>query len=114
MTTIYYRINKISILPWGWVMEESNDKIRNPSSFVGAEYGLARYQRVKNYDFNSAYDYWNSTKEYWDIVRYTWDDILFSEDKFLFEKRVRIAHYLCIILLKQSYLKILMTSRAAA
>ena len=82
-------INKISILPWGWVMEESNDKIKNPSSFVGAEYGLARYQRVKNYDFNSAYDYWNSTKEYWDIVRYTWDDILFSEDKFCLRKEVK-------------------------
>ena len=82
-------INKISILPWGWVMEESNDKIKNPSSFVGAEYGLARYQRVKNYDFNSAYDYWNSTKEYWDIVRYTWEDILFSEDKFCLRKEVK-------------------------
>ena len=80
-------INKISVLPWGWVMEESNEKIQVPSNFIGSEYGLARYQKVKNYDFKAAYDYWDSTKEYWGLVRNKWDKILFSEDNFCLRKK---------------------------
>ena len=80
-------INHISIMPWGWVMEENNAKIKAPKNFIGAEYGLARYQKVKNYDFNAAYKYWESTKEYWNIVRDKWDRILLSENKFCIKKR---------------------------
>ena len=80
-------INKITILPWGWVMEENNDKISTPKNFIGTEYGLARYQKIKNYDFSAAYKYWNSTKGYWNIVRDKWDRILLSENKFCLKKQ---------------------------
>ena len=79
-------VNKISILPWGWVMEENNDKIKTPIKYVGTEYGLARYQRVKDYDFSAAFEYWNSTKEYWNIVRDKWDRTLSSNNKFCLKK----------------------------
>lgn len=82
-------INKISIMPWGWVMEENNDKIKIPKNFIGTEYGLARYQKVMNYDFNAAYKYWESTKGYWAIVRDKWDRILLSESKFCLKKQYK-------------------------
>ena len=63
-------------MPWGWIMEELNEKIIFPNKYLGSEFGIARYQRISNYDFSPAYDYWNDTKEYWSIVRETWSEIL--------------------------------------
>ena len=48
-------------MEWGWIMEEINDKIQTPDNYIGSEYGLARYQKIKNYEFQPAYDYWNET-----------------------------------------------------
>lgn len=79
-------VNKISVLPWGWVMEENNDKIKTPIKYVGTEYGLARYQKIKNYDFNAAHKYWLETKGYWKIVRESWNDIINKEKVFCMKK----------------------------
>ena len=67
-------------------MEENNDKISTPKNFIGTEYGLARYQKIKNYDFSAAHEYWELTKGYWNIVRDKWDRILLSENKFCLKK----------------------------
>ena len=79
-------INKISILPWGWVMEENNDKIETPKKYIGTEYGLARYQKIKNYDFSEANKYWESTKGYWSVVRDKWDRVLSKNRHFCLKK----------------------------
>lgn len=79
-------INKISVLPWGWVMEENNDKIKLFNKFIGTEYGIARYQKVKNYDFSSAVEYWKSTKLYWNLVRKKWDIILLNQKEYCLKK----------------------------
>ena len=79
-------VNKISVLPWGWVMEENNDKIKTPIKYVGTEYGLARYQKIKNYDFNAAHKYWLETKGYWKIVRDSWSDIINKQKVFCMKK----------------------------
>ena len=50
-------LNKITIMSWGWVMEEINEKIIIPNDYLGSEYGVARYQRISNYDFKPAHDY---------------------------------------------------------
>ena len=73
-------LNKITVMPWGWVMEELNEKIIFPNKYHGSEFGIARYQRISNYDFTPARDYWDDTKEYWSIVRDKWSEIL-SQDK---------------------------------
>ena len=73
-------LNKITVMPWGWVMEELNEKIIFPNKYHGSEFGIARYQRISNYDFTPARDYWDDTKEYWSIVRGKWREIL-SQDK---------------------------------
>ena len=81
-------INKISVMKWGWIMEEVNDKIQTPNSFIGSEYGLARYQRIKNYNFKPAYDYWDETKDYWNIVRERWNKILLNNDQICLKDKV--------------------------
>ena len=73
-------LNKITVMPWGWVMEELNEKIIFPNKYHGSEFGIARYQRISNYDFTPAHDYWDDTKEYWSIVRGKWSEII-SQDK---------------------------------
>ena len=73
-------LNKITVMPWGWVMEELNEKIIFPNKYHGSEFGIARYQRISNYDFTPARDYWDDTKEYWSIVRGKWSEIL-SQNK---------------------------------
>ena len=79
-------VNKISVLPWGWVMEENNDKIKTPNNYIGTEYGVARYQKIKDYDFSPATKYWESTKNYWDIVRDKWDRTLSFDTSFCLKK----------------------------
>ena len=69
-------LNKITVMPWGWTMEELNEKIIFPNKYLGSEFGIARYQRISNYDFSPALNYWNDTKEYWSIVREIWSEIL--------------------------------------
>ncbi len=72
-------LNKITIMSWGWVMEEMNEKTITPNSYLGSEYGIARYQRISNYDFKPAYDYWDKTKGFWSIVRNKWNEVLLNK-----------------------------------
>ena len=81
-------INKISVMEWGWVMEEINDKIQTPDTYIGSEYGVARYQKIKNYNFQPAYDYWDETKDYWNIVREAWSKILLNNDRICLKDKV--------------------------
>ena len=78
-------LNKITIMSWGWVMEEINEKIIIPNNYLGSEYGVARYQRISNYDFKPAHDYWDKTKNYWSIVRDKWSEVLSKKKVCLLE-----------------------------
>ena len=78
-------LNKITIMSWGWVMEEINEKIIIPDNYLGSEYGVARYQRISNYDFKPARDYWDKTKNYWLIVRNKWSEVLSKKKVCLLE-----------------------------
>ena len=78
-------LNKITIMSWGWVMEEINEKIIIPNNYLGSEYGVARYQRISNYDFKPAHNYWDKTKNYWSIVRDKWSEVLSKKKVCLLE-----------------------------
>jgi hypothetical protein len=78
-------MNKITIMSWGWVMEEVNEKIITPNDYLGSEYGIARYQRISNYDFTPALNYWYKTKNYWAIVRDKWSEVLSKKKVCLLE-----------------------------
>jgi hypothetical protein len=75
--------NRHTILASGWVQEENNLKAvltqareLDPSRpYVGREYGVARYERIRDADFAAADSYYERTKEFWDQVRDRWSKI---------------------------------------
>lgn len=75
--------NRHTIGPAGWVQEENNLKTvltqqRETDSthpYVAREYGVARYERIRDADFAAADRYYQRTKEFWDQVRDAWADI---------------------------------------
>ncbi len=74
--------NRHTILPTGWIQEENNLKaVITPGReldaklpYVGREYGVARYERIKDADFAAADQYYTRTKSFWQNVRATWVD----------------------------------------
>jgi hypothetical protein len=75
--------NRHTIIPTGWVQEENNLKAVLTSSreldlsrpYVAREYGVARYERIRDADFAGADDYYERTKEFWDQVRDRWSKV---------------------------------------
>ncbi len=75
--------NRHTIYPTGWVQEENNLKVvlageatpdrSNP--FLGREYGVARYERIRNNDFSAADRYYEGTKDFWNQVRARWSEL---------------------------------------
>jgi hypothetical protein len=72
--------NRHTIIADGWVQEENNLKavltsareLDSSRPYVGREYGVARYERIRDADFAAADRYYERTKEFWDQVRDRW------------------------------------------
>lgn len=70
--------NRHTIEPAGWVQEENNlkavlaDKRSDATSYAAREYGVARYERIRDADFGAADKYYESTRAFWDQVRDEW------------------------------------------
>lgn len=72
--------NRHTIGPTGWVQEENNLKAATLPTrtldaqrpYVGREYGVARYERMKDADFAAAGEYYARTKPFWSSVLGTW------------------------------------------
>jgi hypothetical protein len=59
-----------TITPTGWVHEQNNKKVITGSQTVLAkEIGIARYERIKDFDWQVGFDYWTETSDYWKRVR---------------------------------------------
>lgn len=73
--------NRHTVVPTGWVQEENNLKaategtsvLRASQPYLGREYGVARYQRIRNYDFSAGDRYFERTRSFWAHVRGAWD-----------------------------------------
>ena len=39
---------------------------------IAKEIGLARYQRIENFDWSAGYTYWDKTSDFWKKVREIW------------------------------------------
>jgi uncharacterized protein DUF6607 len=82
--------NRHTILANGWVQEENNLKAVLTSAreldparpYVGREYGVARYERIRDADFAAADQYYERTKDFWDQVRDRWSK-LFADRGFV-------------------------------
>jgi len=82
--------NRHTITPTGWVQEENNLKLvldengnpRQTLPYLGREYGVARYERIKDYDFSAGEAYWERTEPFWAEVRAAWRDLERREARF--------------------------------
>jgi hypothetical protein len=75
--------NRHTVHATGWLQEENNLKaVLTPTRqldparpYLAREYGVARYDRLKDFDFAAADRYFSRTKGFWDEVRNRWDDV---------------------------------------
>ncbi|HKQ25844.1 MAG TPA: DUF6607 family protein [Burkholderiales bacterium] len=82
--------NRHTITPDGWVQEENNLKLaldnngkaRAEMPYLAREYGIARYQRIRDYDFSAGQNYFASTEPFWAEVRAAWREIVQREARF--------------------------------
>ena len=76
--------NRHTITPSGWLQEENNLKLALDANgrprallpYLAREYGVARYERIKNYDFAAGQDYFDKTEPFWTEVRAAWQEII--------------------------------------
>jgi hypothetical protein len=82
--------NRVSITPTGWVQEEENRKVAldergRPLAdlpVLASEIGLARYERLVDFDDSAALQYRTRTEPFWNAVRGAWHDIIASHARF--------------------------------
>jgi len=68
--------NRHTVTPLGWVQEENNLKlILADKRTLGREYGVARYDRIRDFDFEPARRYFTATEPFWAEVRAAWRDL---------------------------------------
>lgn len=72
--------NRHTVGPNGWTQEENNLKavltaqreIDPARPYAAREYGMARYERLRDADFAAADRYYERTRSFWDQVRDAW------------------------------------------
>jgi hypothetical protein len=86
--------NRHTILPGGWIQEENNLKLaldleeKTPSRprarmpYLAREYGIARYERIRDFDFAPGKSYFERTEPFWAEVRSTWSRITQRQPRF--------------------------------
>jgi hypothetical protein len=68
--------NRHTITPRGWVQEENNLKYSlGQKRYLAREYGVARYERIKDYDFGPGESYYQRTERFWAEVRAAWREL---------------------------------------
>ena len=68
--------NRHTITPQGWVQEENNLKhATNEKKNLAREYGVARYERIRDYDFSAGEKYYARTEPFWAEVRAAWREL---------------------------------------
>lgn len=79
--------NRYTVFSTGWIQEENNLKavlteqraLHASEPFRAREYGVARYERIRDADFAAADAYYEQTKIFWDQVHDRWSAIFDSE-----------------------------------
>jgi hypothetical protein len=81
------------ILPTGWVQEEHNVKavLAGPGDVerkLAREFGIARYDRIENFDTSPGDDYWQATSDFWSVVRDYWERAMAQDDSITLKPEV--------------------------
>ena len=79
-----------TITPTGWVHEQNNKKVvlNDNHKVLAKEIGIARYERIKDFDWNAGEDYWGNTKNFWREVREAWNNKIDNSKSFKLFKEV--------------------------
>ncbi len=72
--------NRHTIARTGWLQEENNLKLaldadaapRAEMPLLAREYGVARYERIRDFDFSAGRAYFDATEPFWARVRAAW------------------------------------------
>jgi hypothetical protein len=80
--------NRHTITRHGWIQEENNLKgvlatdrqLEDEQPFLAREYGVARYERIRDMDFAAADRYYERTRQFWNEVRARWNDAFASQE----------------------------------
>jgi hypothetical protein len=81
--------NRHTITQDGWLQEENNLKLAlQGQRYLAREYGVARYQRIRNYDFTAGEKYYTRTEPFWAEVRSAWQDIAQRAGRFTLRAQV--------------------------
>ena len=68
--------NRHTITPSGWVQEENNQKMQLAEKrYLAREYGVARYERIRDYDFSAGEKYYTRSEPFWAEVRAAWREL---------------------------------------
>ena len=83
-----------TITPDGWVHEQNNKKVvlGDSKKVIAKEIGLARYQRVDDFDWDAGKEFWETTYPFWEEVRSQWDKKLNTSKTFKLKKEVNGAN----------------------
>lgn len=75
--------NRHTITATGWVQEENNLKVvSRKQRHLAREYGVARYERIKDYDFSAGKTYYERTEPFWAEVRAAWQELEQTQGRF--------------------------------
>lgn len=88
---IMVAINRHVITPFGWLHEQDNAKLvtrDDQYQLLAREYGRNRYQRIEDYDFTPAFEYWDRTEDYWAEVRRSWETLFANRDEVALVEKV--------------------------
>lgn len=73
--------NRHTVTATGWIQEENNLKtVLTPTRelaaqpYLAREYGVARYERIRDADFAAADHYYKATEAFWNRVRDVWSE----------------------------------------
>jgi hypothetical protein len=88
--TVLVGTNRHTITPGGWVQEENNLKLaldgsgkaRATMPYLAREYGVARYERIRDYDFSEGTRYFERTEPFWAEVRGAWRELEGRDGRF--------------------------------
>ncbi|AQA17091.1 hypothetical protein BST95_01530 [Halioglobus japonicus] len=89
--------NHHTITPTGWVQEEQNLKVvlngrGGAAEVLARENGLARYERIAEFNWLPGDDYWERTKPFWAKVRAYWSETFTREDHIVIAKQADGAY----------------------
>ena len=75
--------NRHTITPLGWVQEENNLKLALADKrSLAREYGVARYERIGDFDFEPARRSFVATEPFWAEVRAAWRELADAKGSF--------------------------------